>query len=132
MFFITQILAMIEYGPINVSKNIILLSNFAVASIAKMIGTEFSAWLWKNGNGLEFLSCIWLCTNIIGAACYAILYKIKDQRIDYIPIKDPATDKNVNNTNDYQHTQHTQQPIASTVVNINDGRHDKNNEKSAM
>merc|ERR1712154_232933 len=58
MFFITQILAMIEFGPHAVSKNIILLSNFAVASIAK----------------------------ILGAACYGILYKIKDQRIDYTPI----------------------------------------------
>merc|ERR1712152_83340 len=67
MFFITQILAMIEFGPHNVSKNIILLSNFAVASIAKMIGTEFSSWLWLNGNGLEWLSCIWLCCNIVGA-----------------------------------------------------------------
>ena len=111
MFFITQILAMIEYGPINVSKNIILLSNFAVASIAKMVGTIISSEIWNNGHGLEFLSCIWLVCNICGAASYAILYKIKDQQVGYVPIPAPINSQKQSNT---------QQPIASTtVVNIN-------------
>merc|ERR1719384_1412988 len=106
MFFITQILAMIEFGPVNVSKNIILLSNFAVASIAKMIGTVFSAWLWENGRGLEWLSCIWLCANILGALCYGIFYQIKDHRLEYTPIPDRG------------HGQHTDlsEPIMSTVI----------------
>ena len=130
MFFITQILAMIEFGPINVSKNIILLSNFAVASTAKMIGTELSALLWYNGKGLQILSCIWLCTNIAGAACYALLYKIKDQRLDYLPIPD---------SNNKQNTTTTTNPT-NTTINV-DGQNnltqpivsgDINNEKSRM
>lgn len=102
------------------SKNIILLSNFAVASIAKMIGTEVSAWLWLNGSGLEFLSCIWLCTNIAGAACYAILYKIKDQQLGYIPIPTPINNTQKQTTSN-DPTQQQQQPIVSTVVNIDGG-----------
>eukprot|EP01084_Bolivina_argentea_P054198 99416_1 len=90
IFFITQVLAMIEFGPPNVSKNIILLSNFAVASIAKMIGAECSSLLWYDGNGLQMLSVIWLVANILGLACYSILYQIKDKRAssDYLPIND--------------------------------------------
>eukprot|EP01083_Nonionella_stella_P088148 245477_1 len=89
MFFITQILAMIEFGPPDVSKNIILLSNFAIASIAKAIGTELSAGLWKNGEGLKWLACIWLVCTIGGAISYWILYQIKDVRADwYTPIPD--------------------------------------------
>lgn len=81
----------IEFGPISVSKNIILLSNFGIASIAKMVGAEFSSWLWFNGHGLNILSAIWLICNILGLGCYAILYQIKDKRHitnEYMPIND--------------------------------------------
>jgi len=95
IFFITQVLAMIEFGPVNVSKNIILLSNFAVASIAKMIGAELSSLLWNGGEGLQILAAIWLISNSLGLACYSILYQIKDKRVqtgssdgEYLPIRD--------------------------------------------
>ena len=90
IFFIAQILAMIEFGPSNISKNVILISNFAVASVAKMIGAECSALLWWNGDGLQILSAMWLIANVLGCACYAILYQIKDKRqhFDYEKIED--------------------------------------------
>lgn len=95
----------------NVSKNIILLSNFAVASIAKMIGTVFSAWLWESGRGLEWLSCIWLCANILGAACYGILYQIKDHNMDYTRIPDRGQQTDLS------------EPIMSTVIHRQDNNH---------
>lgn len=102
IFFITQVLAMIEFGPVNVSKNIILLSNFAVASIAKMIGAEFSSLLWNEGQGLQILAAIWLIANSLGLACYSILYQIKDKRAptgsdgEYLPIRDAGYQSNSN------------------------------------
>jgi len=104
IFFITQVLAMIEFGPVNVSKNIILLSNFAVASIAKMIGAELSSLLWNDGQGLQILAAIWLIANSLGLACYSILYQIKDKRAqtgssdgEYLPIRDAGySDSNAN------------------------------------
>ena len=95
IFFITQVLAMIEFGPINVSKNIILSSNFAIASIAKMIELNI-LWLCFC-NGLTILAAIWLICNILGLGCYTVLYQIKDKRSisDYMPINDGGNDKDL-------------------------------------
>jgi len=102
IFFITQVLAMIEFGPPGVSKNIILLSNFAVASIAKMIGAEFSSLLWNEGQGLQILAAIWLIANSLGLASYSILYQIRHNRAptgsdgEYLPIRDAGFQSNSN------------------------------------
>ena len=122
MFFITQVLAMIEFGPINVSKNIILLANFATASIAKMIGAELSSWLWFNGNGLAILSAIWLGSNVCGLACYSILYHIRDKRnistmSEYLPIGDG--DNVENEDESVKSGRNTQITITSPRTNSN-------------
>eukprot|EP01084_Bolivina_argentea_P003757 7077_1 len=102
IFFISSIISVIQLAPQNVSKNVVIMSQFAVASIGKMSGIEISSFLWYNGNGLKYLILIWLISNIFGLLCYIVLYRMKRIGLYYTKISTMSTDNETDNELTYE------------------------------